>query len=114
MRNPPINANEIGELNVDPVNAPEMNFNIWHIAPVWDKAHPAPFPEELPKRLITLYSQEGDLVVDPFCGTGTTLKAAHELKRNGISCELSQEYVELMQQRLEFPIQFTRVSDRKK
>jgi DNA modification methylase len=110
VRKPPENPEKAKELNVDPVNAPEMNFNIWHIPPIWDKLHPAPFPEELPKRLITLYSQEGDTVLDPFAGTGTTLQVAHDLKRNSVGCEISQDYVELMRQRFEFQLQIYRVS----
>ena len=43
--------------------------------------HPAPFPEELPRRLIKLYSYPGDLVLDPFAGSGTTLVAAKRLGR---------------------------------
>ena len=45
---------------------------------------PFDFPEELARRIITLYSYVGDTVLDPFAGTGTTLKVANELKRNAI------------------------------
>lgn len=104
VRKPPEDREQVKELNVDPVDVHEMNFNIWHILPVWDKAHPAPFPEELPRRLIRLYSQEGGTILDPFLGTGTTMKVAHELKRNALGCELSQDYVDRMLKKLEMPV----------
>lgn len=54
--------------------------------------HPAPFPEELPHRLINLYSFEGDVVLDPFIGSGTTAVAALKNKRHFIGYEISREY----------------------
>lgn len=66
----------------------------------YKKAHYATFPEELPKRCILAGSGEGDLVLDPFCGTGTTLAVALALGRSAIGIELSPEYVALAQERL--------------
>lgn len=63
--------------------------------------HPAPFPLELPYRLIQLYSFQDDIVLDPFCGSGTTCLAAIKSKRHYIGYEISQKYVELCNQRLE-------------
>lgn len=63
--------------------------------------HPAPFPVELPHRLINLYSYEGDIVLDPFCGSGTTCIAALKNNRNYIAYEINQEYVSLSQNRIE-------------
>jgi site-specific DNA-methyltransferase (adenine-specific) len=57
--------------------------------------HPAPFPEELPKRLIKLYSYPDDLVLDPFAGSGTTLIAARKLGRRSVGVEISPEFCEL-------------------
>src|SRR5205085_1447725 len=57
--------------------------------------HPAPFPEELPRRLIKLYSYPGDLVLDPFLGSGTTLTAAAKLGRRGIGVEINPRFCEL-------------------
>jgi modification methylase len=57
--------------------------------------HPAPFPEEMPKRLIKLYSFFGDTVLDPFMGTGTTALAASNLGRNSIGYEINPDYIEL-------------------
>ena len=62
--------------------------------------HPAPFPENLAKDHIRSWSNEGDLVYDPFIGSGTTAKMAHLLKRNWIGSELSQDYVDLANKRL--------------
>ena len=63
--------------------------------------HPAPFPEELPRRLITLYSFKGDWVLDPFVGSGTTSAAAWKLGRNSIGIDVSEEYVKIAKMRLE-------------
>jgi len=71
--------------------------SIWEMNPAKAKkeGHPAPFPEELPRRLIKLYSFVGDTVLDPFMGTGTTLQAAINLNRNSIGYEVSEEYMKL-------------------
>ena len=63
--------------------------------------HPAMFPEKLAKDHIKTWSNEGDLVYDPFMGSGTTAKMAHLLKRKWIGSEISQEYVDLSYKRLE-------------
>jgi DNA modification methylase len=63
--------------------------------------HPAIFPEQLAKDHIHSWSNPGDIVYDPFMGSGTTAKAAHLLDRNWIGSEISQEYVDLANKRLE-------------
>jgi site-specific DNA-methyltransferase (adenine-specific) len=63
--------------------------------------HPAAFPKELPKRCIKLYSYVGDLVFDPFAGSGTTLVAAKEFKRQYLGTEINSEYCEFAKKRLE-------------
>jgi len=63
--------------------------------------HPAPFPEELPYRLIQLYSFRGDVILDPFMGSGTTAVAAVKSERKFVGYEISREYIELAQRRLE-------------
>ena len=65
----------------------------------WE-GHPAPFPVELPRRLIRYLCRVGDVVLDPFCGSGTTLLAALELKRQAIGFDISTEYVESTRRRL--------------
>lgn len=62
--------------------------------------HPAPFPLELPRRCIKLFSFVGDVVLDPFVGSGTTLLACYQLRRIGIGVEISRTYCELATQRL--------------
>ena len=62
--------------------------------------HPAPFPVELPRRLIQLYSFKEDVVLDPFMGSGTTALAAKELGRQYVGYEVSPEYVKLANDRL--------------
>lgn len=63
--------------------------------------HPAPFPEELPRRLIQLYTFEGDVVLDPFCGSGTTCVAAKASGRHYVGYDVEPGYLELARQRLE-------------
>lgn len=62
--------------------------------------HPAPFPVELPKRCITLFSYVGDTVLDPFLGSGTTLIPCLETNRAGIGVEINKKYCDLAIQRL--------------
>jgi site-specific DNA-methyltransferase (adenine-specific) len=79
-------------------------------SPVWTdvtgqlrRDHPAPFPMEIPRRLIRMFSFAGDTVVDPFAGTGTTALAALELGRNSVSVDIEPHYVTLIEQRLASP-----------
>lgn len=62
--------------------------------------HPAPFPEELAKDQIETWSNEGDLVYDPFMGSGTTAKMAKYTNRNYIGSEISNEYCEIINKRI--------------
>lgn len=62
--------------------------------------HPAPFPIELPKRCIKLFSFVGDTVLDPFLGSGTTLIACALLNRRGIGVEIDEEYCKLAKTRI--------------
>ncbi len=80
--------------------------NLWHIAPVPPNIieHPAPYPEEIPYRLIRLYSYPGDLILDPFVGSGQTLKVARHLERSYVGYEIIEKYVELAKRRIEEPL----------
>lgn len=72
--------------------------NVLHLATeCGNKNHSAAFPQNLPEWFIKLFSNPGDTVLDPFVGSGTTLKAAHELGRNGIGIgiDLSAEYCDM-------------------
>ena len=63
--------------------------------------HPAPFPEELPNRLIKLFSFTNDIVIDPFMGSGTTAIAAIKNKRNFVGYEINEKYINLANNRIE-------------
>jgi site-specific DNA-methyltransferase (adenine-specific) len=80
--------------------------NVWHIAPVPPDHidHPCPYPEEIPYRLITMYSYPGELVLDPFAGSGQTTKVAKALGRHFAGCEIIQKYVDLALSRLDEPL----------
>lgn len=64
------------------------------------KAHPATFPIALAKKCISLFTHEGELVLEPFMGSGTTLVAAQDLNRNAVGFDLNEEYTELSRTRL--------------
>ena len=66
--------------------------NCWYISPVHDKSHSAVFPEELVRRVLKYYSFEGDVVLDPFAGSGTTGRVAKAMNRISILCEIRDEY----------------------
>lgn len=76
-------------------------------SPVWSdvsgqlrSSHPAPYPIEIPRRLVRMFSFVGDTVLDPFAGTGTTAIAALETGRNSISIDIDEQYVRLVEDRL--------------
>lgn len=64
------------------------------------KVHPATFPISLAKKVITLFTHEGELVVDPFVGSGTSLLAAQDTNRNAVGFDLQPSYIELCNSRL--------------
>ena len=77
--------------------------NWWLVVPGTEEGssfHPAVFPEKLVRDHIWTWSNEGDLVYDPFMGSGTSAKMAHYLKRNYIGSEISSEYVEKARKRV--------------
>lgn len=77
-------------------------MSFWNIKPETKKTgdHPAPFPEELAKRVIKLYSYRDDIVLDPFCGTGTVCYVAKMLNRKYIGIDNSEKYVKISKDRL--------------
>lgn len=72
----------------------------WNLSGASTKEHPAPFPLELAYRLIRMFSFWGDTVVDPFCGTGTTMLAAMKAGRNSIGIEIDSGYCKMTEKRL--------------
>jgi site-specific DNA-methyltransferase (adenine-specific) len=91
---------------IDKLFTLETANNIWHIAPVPPGfiGHPAPFPEEIPHRLITLYSYPNEVVLDPFTGSGQTLKVARALGRKFLGYETIPTYIELAKKRIDEPL----------
>jgi len=102
--------NQDGEFNENDYFVKEMvpEYNIWDFYVGWGNTtkddvafeHPAIFPEELVKRHIESWTNEGDLVYDPFMGSGTTSKMSILSKRNYIGSELSAEYCEIEKRRI--------------
>jgi site-specific DNA-methyltransferase (adenine-specific) len=86
--------------------------SIWDFQPASAKQenHPAPFPEELPRRCIRLYSFLGDTVLDPFAGSGTTLKVARELSRNSIGYEINPKFEPVIRNKIGSNVQDTQDS----
>jgi DNA modification methylase len=72
---------------------------IWRINGISNE-HPAPFPPELPRRLIKMYSFVGDTILDPFLGSGTTLIEAARLNRNSIGVEVNEKYLKIIKARI--------------
>jgi len=78
-----------------------FNSNVWNISPDVKNKFPAPFPEELVNNCILSCTEENDLVYDPFMGSGTTAKMAILNNRNWIGSEISTEYCEIINKRLQ-------------
>jgi DNA modification methylase len=79
----------------------EYSQSMWDIAPVKNGEHPAQFPVEIPSRLIRLYSFQGQTVLDPFSGAGTTALAAVLNDRRYCGYDISEEYCRLARERIE-------------
>ena len=81
----------------------DATLSVWEFPPESASrvGHPAPFPIELPKRFIELYTFRDDLVLDPFMGSGTTAIAALQTGRHWVGYELSPEYAQLALRRIQ-------------
>jgi site-specific DNA-methyltransferase (adenine-specific) len=84
---------------------PKAEFNewfrqIWTVTGASTKAHPAPYPLELATRLVRMFSFHGDTVLDPFCGSGTTMLAAMKWNRNSLGIEIDPEYCRMAARRV--------------
>lgn len=87
-------------INKSLVNENYERTNVWNINPETKSKHPAPFPIELPQKLIKYYSFVNDTVLDPLMGSGTTCLAAKNNNRKYIGIEKCQEYFNIAQERL--------------
>lgn len=87
----------------------EFTKSVWTFAaePATKVGHPAPFPVELPYRLIQLYTFEGEVILDPFIGSGQAAIAAIKTKRHYVGYDINEEYVKLAERRIkEFSLSF--------
>ena len=82
------------------VEDPYEATNVWELDPAHDHTHTAVFPQALCERVIQYYSMKGDLILDPFAGSGTVGLAAEKLGRDFLLLEIEERYVKRMQQRL--------------
>jgi len=78
----------------------EYFYGHWYFGGAKQIEHEAMFPEELPKRLIKMYTFIGDTVLDPFLGSGTTVKEALNLRRNAIGYEINEKFLKIIKEKL--------------
>ena len=89
-------------LPIDEVFKRDIANNIWHIAPIPPRTinHPCPYPDEIVRRLVLLYSQSGDEILDPFLGSGQTARVALAHARKVVGYDIEQHYIDLAISRL--------------
>ena len=78
----------------------QYRSEVWVIPPERQGKHPAPFPQQLVKNCIQLSTEQGNLVLDPFMGSGTTAIVAKELKRSWMGFEIDEKYAKITEERL--------------
>jgi len=88
------------ESKIDKKVFDEWFQQIWNITGASTRSHPAPFPLELASRLVCMFSFTGDTVLDPFCGSGTTMVAALKNGRNSMGIEIDRQYCRMAAKRL--------------
>ena len=103
-------GDELQETHIkNKVNKEKIKGNVWYFSTGYNKStkdiiafkHPAVFPEQLANDHIISWSNEGDIIFDPFMGSGTTAKVAQMLNRRWIGTELSEDYCKIIKDRLE-------------
>jgi len=92
---------EIRDYGFIRMNNFQARSDVWYIPQETRSQHPAPFPEKLAEDHILSWSNEGDTILDPMAGSGTTLKMAKKNKRNYIGSEISEEYCRIAQARID-------------
>lgn len=92
----------MGDPDILPDEFLDATRSVWRFYPASAKrvGHPAPFPLELPARLIKLYTWPGQVILDPFAGSGTTCLAANQLGRHYVGFDIDANYVQLARARL--------------
>jgi site-specific DNA-methyltransferase (adenine-specific) len=89
------------------------SFSVWEIKPAHGlRWHPAPFPEEIPYRLMKFYTRPGMLVLDPFMGSGTTAAVANSIGREWVGIEKNPEFIKRAMVRLKSGMQRARMFDK--
>ena len=78
----------------------EYFYGHWHFGGAKQLGHEAMFPEELPRRLIRMFTFPGDTVLDPFLGSGTTVKVALELGRNAVGYEINEDFLGIIEEKI--------------
>jgi DNA modification methylase len=96
---------EPSKIDTTKLNKERWNLTVWNITNVLPlpgrvEEGIAAFPEEIPRRLIKLFTMVGETVFDPFTGSGTTLKVAHELERNAVGYEIDLELRQVIREKL--------------
>ena len=97
-RKPTLEQRRLSKIKKEDFNKWFRQF--WNITGASTKNHPAPYPLELAYRLVRMFSFCGDTVLDPFCGSGTTMLAAMKCGRNSIGIEIDREYCRMAANRL--------------
>mgnify|MGYP002701119909 FL=1 len=97
-----MNKSSKGKATIEKEECLESTLSIWNIRPARAKkiGHPAPFPVELVKKFINLYSFKNNLILDPFMGSGSTAIASRMLDRDYIGYEINPEYVKIANKRI--------------
>lgn len=105
LKSMPSRVLEKSRIDTTELNSENWNMSVWNITNVLPRSGRveegvAAFPEEIPRRLIKLFTLSGETVFDPFLGSGTTLKVASELGRNGIGYEMDLELKKVIRKKL--------------
>ena len=96
------NQYKFPRINFKEENIPkEYQSEVWTINPDRNTKHPAPFPQKLVENCILLTTEENDLVLDPFLGSGTSAIVSKKLNRGYIGIEIDQKYIDLSKELLE-------------
>jgi site-specific DNA-methyltransferase (adenine-specific) len=105
-RSVPKEIREKSKIDIEEFNGKKWYMTLWEMTNVLPgsplEKDIAAFPEELPYRIIKLFSYKGETVLDPFVGSGTTMKVARDLERNSIGIEINESLVPIIEEKLGF------------